>query len=228
MPRLATFIAIAATLLAGAPARANRPLVSDTADVIASGACQIESPLLRESGSGLSIARAWDTLFSCGVPHDTQLGVGYTRANSEGQTAQHHLLAGKTSLVQPESGRTGWGIGYGVAAVKLPGLSVRVENISVIGLVTRELASGVLVHANLGWNHNQSDRLNTTLWSLGVETTSDFTVAADVFGDDRSRPWVSAGMGYLFGGGFSANLSYALQFENPRVKSLSVGINLAF
>jgi hypothetical protein len=65
---------------------------------------------------------------------------------------------------------------------------VRVEELRVVGLVSGELVSGVLGHANLGWSYSRSAKKSTTQWWLGVETTSDLSVAADVFGDDRGRP----------------------------------------
>jgi hypothetical protein len=128
----------------------------------------------------------------------------------------------------PQDGRTGWGVAYSVGAVKAPGLKVEIDEIRIIGLASRELSPGLLGHANLGWSHSRIDKLSTTQWSLGVETTADLNVAADIFGDDRGRPSFSAGVGYVFGGGFSANLSYALQFDNPRVKAVGIGAKLVF
>ena len=67
-----------------------------------------------------------------------------------------------------------------------------------------------------------------TVWSLGVESTDDLALAADVYGDDRGKPWVSAGGGYTLGGGVRASLSYALQLDRPRVRVVTRGAKLAF
>lgn len=220
-------LALAAVMGAGA-AHADRPLVSETADVIAPGACQIESALARTRAGSLDTARTWDSSFSCGLALQTQVALGYGREQAGGSTDQALRLAGKTTVVAPEDGRTGYGLAYGLAAVKGPGSGYKVEDFTVLALATRELASGLLGHANLGLSHSRSLRRSTALWSLGVETTADLTVAADLFGDDRDRPSVSAGVGYSFGGGFSANAAVALQFSKPQARVLSVGAKLVF
>ena len=54
------------------------------------------------------------------------------------------------------------------------------------------------------------------------------TVAAALFGDDRSRPWASAGVGTKLGRGLSINASVAVQFENPRVTQWTLGAKIEF
>jgi hypothetical protein len=110
----------------------------------------------------------------------------------------------------------------------LPDTSWCLESLGLLVAGTREITSALLLHANLGWNRSRAQKQNSTLWSLGLETTSDLVLAADVFGDDRNRPGLSAGLGYSFGTGFSANLSYALVLESPRIKQLTLGAKLAF
>jgi len=212
--------------LAALPALAGRPLRSETADVPDAGSCELEAAAARAHSSGLPALRNTDAAFACGVGAQTQAGLGVTRA--AGDTFSAARLVGKTTLLTPERGRTGWGIAYGVDAAKTPDVSWRIDNFGLLAAATRQLAGGLLVHANLGWNRSRTARQNTTLWSLGIETTSDLTVAADVFGDDRSKPGVAAGMGYSFGGGFSASISYALLLESPRVKLLTLGAKLVF
>ena len=95
-------------------------------------------------------------------------------------------------------------------------------------MATRELAGSWLLHANLGVGHERESRQNSTLWSLGVESTDALALAADVFGDDRSRPWVSGGVGYSWGGGFSASVRLAQQFEQPRLRNVTLGLKLVF
>ncbi len=213
-------------LLAALPALADRPLVSETADVIGRDSCQVEAGAARTSASGLQSARSGDALFSCGLPANSQAGLGYTRATSAGASIDAVRLVGKTTLLAPEPGRTGWGLAYGVGAEK--SVSWRIESLGVLAVATRELASGLLGHANLGWSRSRADQQSTTTWSLGLETTSDLTLAADVFGDDRNPATFSAGLGYAFGGGFSANLSYALLLDSPRARQVTLGAKFAF
>lgn len=81
----------------------------------------------------------------------------------------------------------------------------------------------MLLHGNLGWSRRVRGGADATVWSLGVETATDPTVAADVFGDDRTRPAASVGFGCGFGGGLSASVAYAVQFDRPRLRTLTFG-----
>jgi len=220
--------ALGALTLASSSAWAGAPLVTETADVPAAGACELEAALFRATASGLPALRGLGLQGSCGIGGHSQLILGYERARAEGETAQSAGLSAKTTLVAPEDGRTGFGLRYGLSLDKAAGAGWRGEGLELLGVLTREIASGLLLHANLGHAYSRSARQGSTLWSLGVETTADTTLAADVFGDDRSRPWVSAGVGRKFGGGFSANASLAVNFEQPRVRQLTLGAKLEF
>jgi hypothetical protein len=221
--------AAAALLLAAATAaRADAPLVSETADVIGAGACQVESAFARATARGAPSARALDLLGSCGVRGHSQVAIGYTQEGSEGQTTRSLRGFVKRTLVAPEPGRTGWGVRAGLSADHAPGESWGHNGLELLGVMTRELAPALLLHANLGHAWSRSARQGTTLWSLGVETAADTTVAADFFGDDRSKPWASAGIGHRFDRGFSANTSLAVQFDKPRVTQWTLGAKLEF
>lgn len=221
--------AAAALLLAAATAaRADAPLVSETADVIGAGACQVEAAFARAKASEMPSMRGLDVLGSCGVRGHSQAAIGYTQESSDGQTARSLRAFVKRTLVAPEGGRTGFGLRVGLNADRTPGDSWRHEGVEVLGVLTREIAPALLFHANLGHAWSRSASQGSTLWSLGVETAADTTLAADFFGDDRSRPWVSAGIGRKFGGGFSANTSLAVQFDKPRVTQWTLGAKLEF
>jgi hypothetical protein len=222
--------ALVALLLAPActAALADAPLVSETADVIGADACQIEASFARATASGAPPARGLDILGSCGVRGHSQAAIGYTHESSDGQTARSLRAFVKHTLVAPEAGRTGWGLRAGLNADRAPGESWRHEGVEVLGLMTREVAPGVLLHANLGHAWSRSTRQGTTLWSLGIETVADTTVAADLFADDRSKPWVSTGIGHKFGHGLSANASVAVQFDKPRTTQWTLGAKIEF
>jgi hypothetical protein len=218
--------ALAATLLTSAAFAG--PRVTETADALAARDCELEAAASRESSSGSPSVRVVEATFGCGVGGNTQLGLGWARATLAGLHANGWALIGKTTLVTPEAGRTGWGVAYALLAVKAPGSTFKTEALDITAVATRELVPGWLGHANLGWSHSRSSKQNSAVWSLGVESTADLTVAADVFGDDRSKPWVSAGVGYTLGGGFSASVSYALQFDKPKVRAFTLGAKFAF
>ncbi|MBL8344662.1 MAG: hypothetical protein JNN03_04415 [Rubrivivax sp.] len=207
---------------------ADRPLVSETADVIERGACQVEAAAATSRASGSPNVRELGAVVTCGMAFDTQPALAYGRSRTGDGKEEALLLGAKTTLRAPDGARPGFGLAYSVGAVKAPALSWRREELSVVGLVTMEVSRGLLGHANLGWSRSRSARQNTTTWSLGVETVGEFTLAADAFGDDRGRPSVSAGVGYAFGKGLSANAALATLFEPTRVHQFSVGAKLVF
>lgn len=210
------------------PALADRPLVSETADVIDRGTCQVEAAYGRALTRGAPALRDVGAIFSCGVPLQTQLALGYGHTRGGGVKFESLLMGGKTTLRPPEHGQTGFGVAYSLVGEKSPGSSGKVEEFNLVGLVTAELAKGLLGHANLGWSRSRSARQDTTTWSLGMETTGDLTFAADLFGDDRNRPAASAGAGLVLGGGLSINGAYAVQFDSPRVRLWSIGAKFVF
>lgn len=226
----AIFAAIAAALAGALPltARADRPLVSETADVIERGACQVETAFGRIGARGQAAARDFSAVYTCGMAADTQPQLAYAQSRLGGERIESLLLGAKTTLKVPADGQVGFGLAYSAQGLKLPHESYHFDELRLVGLGTAEMGHGWLGHVNLGTSRSRSARQSTTVWSLGVETVGDLTFAADVFGDDRSRPAASAGVGYLFGAGVSANLAYAVQFDTPRVRQWSLGAKLAF
>jgi hypothetical protein len=208
---------------------ADRPLVSETADAIDKGACQIEAALARSSLGKAPSIRTAGGIFSCGIGISTQLAAGWSRDSGGGESASNALLGGKTNLVPIAEGSFAFGVAYTLLSSNASG-SWRREETAITALATREIAKDVLFHANLGWQRARAQRghVNNTLWSLGVETVGETWFSGDLFGDDRTKPTASIGIGQQFAPNFSANVAYALGFEKPRAKQLSVGIKLTF
>lgn len=219
---LATTFTLAGAALAGAP------LTTETADSLAPGGCELEAAASRERSRGLPTLRSGTVILGCGVGAESQAALSHTQTRFDGSRDQALRLAGKTTLVAPGAGRAGWGLGYAVEAVKAPGSGWRSEAFDLVGLYTRELSPGLLVHANLGHSRSRSARQGRTMWSLGVEHIGTVTLAADVFGDDRNRPGASAGVGFGVGRGFSVNATLAWQFDEPSARGLSLGVKLEF
>lgn len=210
-------------------AHADRPLVSETADVIDEEACQLEVAAARTRQKDSASERGLAALASCGVAGIHQFGIGLSRDRVADESATGLVLTGKTTLRFPGEGKPGFGVAYGLGFDKSAGSRLRHESATVLAALTQPFGDGLIAHANLGWDHSRSARMSTTTWALGIETTGDFRVAADIFGDDRSRrPWASAGFGWAPVDGFSLNLVYAQQFERPRIRQLSVGLKIEF
>jgi hypothetical protein len=215
---------LAATL----PALADRPLASETADVIDDGACQAEAWGGRATASDSPALRELSGAFSCGVGSSTQLAFSATDERSGGVTVRTLRAGGKTTLVAPAAGRTGFGVAYGADNVHVQGEGSKFDNIGVTGLLTQQVAPHGLLHLNLGWNRSRAARQNSTVWSVGFETTTNPTLAADVYGDDRGRPGTSAGVGFAFTRDFSVNAMVAQQWTSPAVRQWTLGAKLVF
>jgi hypothetical protein len=150
-----------------------------------------------------------DALVACGIGMGTQISGAYNRARSGGLTGQAVSLGGKTNLVEAQDGRIGWAVAYGASLDKAPSAGWKHGGTRVFGVATRSFTDSLIGHFNLGWLRTESDRLNSTTWSLGVEGDGPVRWAADVFGDDRSRAWVSAGLVWPLAEKLTANLAYA-------------------
>ena len=151
--------------------------------------------------------------------------------NSErarGQRAERYRVVGKTTLLEAAAGQTGYGVRYGLNWATGPGQSTELESSTVLAVATREVRNGVLLHANLGFSRDRLLARSTGLWSLGVETTDALGVAADIYGEERGKPWLSLGMGWRASKDLVVSLAYALQTGDEKTKTLSLGLKLVF
>jgi hypothetical protein len=222
-----------ALLMAQAPfARADRPLVSETADALEKGSCVLDSAARRLRESGAPSVSSVGGVLGCGLFGTTQFLLGWQRASGGGVSAQGLTVGGKTNLVEVKDGQTGFGLAYGIGSVKVSGAGgssgFRHDTTSLVGLATREVSKGVLGHANFGLSRSKLDDKTRAVWSIGFETTSDLSFAADIFGESGSRPNISAGVGYMFTPGWSVNFAVARALEAPRGTEASLGLRVAF
>ena len=95
--------------LGAGPAWADRPLVSETADVIERGACQVEAAGATSRASGAPDVRELGAVFTCGVAFETQPALAYGRSRAGGIKEETLFLGAKTTLRAPDGGRPGFG-----------------------------------------------------------------------------------------------------------------------
>lgn len=226
--RLAPLMLMLMLALNATDAGAGRPLVSETADVIGAGDCELEAAVGRWRESDAPSPTLLDAVVSCGWGGHSQLGVILAGARADGTTDKLAGLSGKTMLVAPKDDSTGYALAYSIWRSNAAGEGWNQGGGRLYGVATRALGHDLVGHANLGWLRTGRNALNHTTWSLGVEGEGPLGWAADVFGDDRSRPWLSGGVKLPLGETFSANLSYAQQFESPRVHLWTLGVKLEF
>ncbi len=207
---------------------AGHPLVSETADALQRGTCEVE--FLR----GLEKARSAPTLgssdmqFSCGAGTRSQAAIGINSTRVDGLRVESYRAGGKTTLVAPEDGNTGFGVRYSLGWTAVQGRRTELESTTVLAVASREISNGVTAHANLGFTRNRLQSRSTGLWSLGVETTDALSLAADVYGEERSKPSVSLGAGWRAGKDVYLSVAYALQTADEKAKTLSLGLKVMF
>lgn len=230
--RLAHHIGIACLLtLPGAPALAGRPLVTEDADVLDRAACEWESVGQRLHGAGEPATLAWTTQFGCGTGLNSQAALFVGRSSTAGAATLSLGLGGKTALLARQ-GSEGLGltVAWGLVGLRPAGERLGHE-LSYLNLVaTQALGDALTAHANLGWTHARQAGQATTNWNLALEWSrgTGLDWLGEVYGDDRSRPWLGLGLRWAASPAWSLNASWARQQDLPRVKLFSVGAKFSF
>jgi hypothetical protein len=216
-------------LAACSAAQAGRPLATEDADVLERGACEWESFAARQTVSGAPAVNGAGTQVGCGVGWNSQVALGYARERSAGASTSAWGLSGKTAIIERDAGATGFTLAWGLGSLRTPGGSMKHESSFLTLVATREWA-GWLTHANLGWERSESASMNTTTWNLAVERPigAGVDLMAEVYGDDRSRPWLGTGVRWTVNERFSVNASWSVQRESPRPKLWTLGFKLGF
>jgi hypothetical protein len=226
----AAAVAAPPLLAIASAALANRPLTTDTADVIETGTYQLETYASRVTASGVPAENGWTSQLSRGMGYRTQLSAAISRARAGGESASGLLLGGKTWLVELGEAAPGLTVGYGLTGVNAPGDSWRHDGSYLTLIGTQPFGKSLLVHANLGWVRSSIAKQDSTAWALGVEysTEAKVNLIAETFGDDRGKPTFSLGLLWAPLEKFSVNTSYGVTRESPRIKQWTLGFQLDF
>ena len=141
--------------LAAVPAWADHALVSETADALPRGGCQVEFIRANADTQRQPMVGSSDVQFSCGAGARSQFAIGINSARVRGQRAEHYRVVGKTTLLEPADGQAGYGVRYGLNWATGQGQRTELESSTILAVVTREVRNGVLVHANLGFTRDR-------------------------------------------------------------------------
>lgn len=224
--------AVAAALLCSAIAcHAGRPLATEDTDILDQKECEWESFVAHETSGANSGVDGGTTQIGCGLGYSTQLALAYSRARSAGLSAQGLSLVGKIGLIERKDDAMGLTLAWTLGSEKAPGSSSFKHEVSQLILVaTMELAESLTTHANLGWIHTKTARASSTTWNLAAEyaLAVGCDSMAEVYGDDRTKPWLGAGIRWAVTQQFSVNASYSVQRETARSQLWTVGFNLGF
>ena len=227
--------ACAAALLLAA-AHAGSPLQTDDAGVLAQGDCELEGTALRQSAAG---ERATETSLQAGYGFgwNSQLALAVATTRSQGVRERGLALGGKTTLWQGEGHEdevAALALAWQVVGASLPGESWRHAGSGLNLIASVPVAAALTLHANLGHARAELDRQDATTWGLAVEHTGfgagqRWAPMAEIFGDDRERPWWNLGLRYtavpekVF-----IVFSYGRQFTSERPSVLKLGFKAAF
>lgn len=223
-------ILAALLLCASTAAHAGRPLATEDADVLEPGQCELEGFAARERASGTPAARGTSLQFGCGIGWRSQAALAWERVRSDGESTRGWALVGKTALRPRTEGTTGFTLAWGLGAEHPPGGSTQHETTFLTAVATREWDGGWLSHANLGWARSESASASTTTWNLAVERPvgGGVDLMGELYGDDRTRPWLGLGVRWSASERVSLNASWAVQDSAPRTRLVTVGFKLAF
>lgn len=223
-------LAALALLALATTAQAGRPLATEDADVLDPGKCEAEGFYAHLKPSGLDAAKAWTLQGACGVGGNTQVALAYTRARSGDETAQGLLLGGKTGILMREGEGLGLTLAWGLTGQKSSGSSFEHELTYLNLVATRELSPGWTAHGNLGWLRSESAGNNTTTWNLAIERAlgNGVDVMGELYGDDRTKPWLGAGVRWAASDKLSLNASVAVQNDTPKQRLWTIGFKYSF
>jgi hypothetical protein len=157
----ATAAAIAALLLAGwaTGARAAPPLITTEAEALDRGQCQWQYGRDNAKAGNLK-ARGWSTQVGCGVSRNTQLDVGFARAQASGDNSDAIYLLGKTQTVRSnEPGGTAVAVAYSWLGERERGTDTRTDTLTLGLLVSKELVSGFTGHINFAQGRRKPPHL---------------------------------------------------------------------
>jgi hypothetical protein len=227
-----TVLAIAAAALAG-PAEhafAARPFATEDAAALEPGACEVESYAAFAASRPDPVERGAALQAGCGVGLNTQLSALVAHFKSG---EQRHTLAGivgKTALRPLTETEAGFTVAYSSKGIRLPGSGMRREE-STLSLVVTVPWQGILLHANLGAVHTESDKRTVAGYALAIERVGEggFDFGLEVFGQGSDSPWIGAGARYaLLPQKLFVDASFAVQSSGERNRQLTVGVKYAF
>ena len=116
-------------------------------------------------------------------------------------------------------------LAWGLTGQKTSGSSFEHELTYLNLVATRELSPGWTAHGNVGWLRSESAGNDTTTWNLAIERAlgNGVDVMGELYGDDRTKPWLGAGVRWAASDKLSLNASVAVQNDTPKQRLWTVG-----
>lgn len=208
-------------------AHAGRPLQAEDAPTMAPGSCEVEGASSNWRSGGQTQRQSYLQL-GCGIGGGTELAL-------QAFTPRELGLNGKTQFFS-----TGWRDGDAQLSLAWSLNHRRVETAwrrSGAGLIlvaSAPLSRDWTLHANLGHARDELQRRRSTTWALAAEhnglgEAGRWQPMAEVFGDDRGRPWANAALRLaLVPDSVFVDASLGRQLGGAKVRLATAGFRLAF
>lgn len=183
-----TVTTLALLLATCGPADAGRPLQTEDAGVIDPGGCELEGAH-SESRLGAERVRQSSLQLGCGIGSGTEVALQALRP-------RELALVGKTQLTSagPAQVTLAWTLAHRhvETAWRRSGASLNL-------VASTPAGPDWTLHANLGHLRDELQHRRSTTWALAAEhnglgANGRWQPMAEVFGDDRGRPWANAAL----------------------------------
>jgi len=216
-------------VLTAEPSFAARPFVTDDADVIKPGACEVELVHSEQRARMAQAERSTSAQLGCGVGASTELALAAQRTTRGSEHWPVLMVGGKTGLRPVSDGALGVAVAYSLVGEKLPGSAFK-QTRAAASLVATESRGRVLAHGNLGFAHDRVLHANTTVWGFAVEKLGDrFDFGGEVFGENSRSAWLGAGARHaVLPDRLSVDASYSVRSNSARARRVTLGMTLAF
>jgi hypothetical protein len=171
-----------------APVFAARPFVTDDADVIQRGDCEVELVYARQHAHSMQSEGSSSAQLACGVGLKTELSLAGLRIQRGPDDWPAAAVGGKTALRPVADGGLGLAMSYLLLGEKQPASEFKQTRASV-SLVATESLGRLLVHGNIGYAHDRIEHAAAAIWALALEHAGErFGFGAEVFGEARALP----------------------------------------
>lgn len=216
-------IAIAFFLSALGTAQAGRPLQAEDAGVMDPQACELEGAHSHWRQPGAA-QRQTSLQLGCGIGAGSEVAL---------QAVQPRELAlgGKTQLGR--DGDTQFTLAWSLAHRHVEA-AWRRSGASLLLVASAPLGPAWTVHANLGHQRDEMQHRRSTTWALAAEhqglgEAGRWQPMAEVFGDDRGRPWANAALRLtLLPQRLFIDASVGRQLAGTRARLATAGFKVAF
>ena len=213
-------------LMCATSAQAARPMITDDARIVDAKACQLET-WARRNQDGRNEFWAQP---ACNFSGNLELTVGgaLTRENNDENHRTHRtaqMIQGKTLFKTLET--NGWGMGLALGTMRDPTAGRGSNWYGYVPVSFSFADDRFFLHANVGWQRDQSPRRSHATWGLGTETqlTERSWVVAEMFGQADGKPFYHGGLRYwVVPDRVQVDLTYGNRLTDGGERWISLGL----